>query len=394
MTRIAGFSGTTFRLQGGSLTDGPDPPFDKRVFHYPIVAGIHDGYLVPAFSAQVDDKIDPTKLKVRQGEYTPASQDDQMIELIDSHVCQMRELGKDRKAWLVFEASTKAAKAMCARLNEWKVPTGLVLGETPAGERAATIAAFRAGRLRCMVNVSALSTGFDVPEVDMLVMRFKTKSLGKYIQVTGRLLRTVGGTIEKSIAAGKADGLLLDYGSNVADHGPLDFIRPKDTLARLVSCECCGKRNAGAAARCWACNEPMTKMCPACLEPVQKGTLDCPHCQHDMRAGERGPTAGPKLLDTPSSAALISAYRPGTARAGGWLPIRKVWQEGGTYTALVEGGERFPLPEALAALAADARWIRTDGTVLVPNGASRTSARQYDAAGNFLVVPMPQPEGN
>lgn len=391
--RAAGFSGTVFRLQGGSLVEGEGAPFDRVVYRYSIVDGIRDGYLVPAFSVTTQDKIDPARLKTVQGEYSGSSQDAQMLQLMDNHIAQMLELGKDRRAWLVFEASTKAAKAMAARLNEWRVPTGLVLGETPAAQRSATIVAFRQGRLRCLVNVSALTTGFDVQEVDMLVMRRATKSLGLYIQMIGRLLRTVGGTIEKSVAAGKPDGIVLDFSGNIDRHGPIDFLRPKDTRASLVSCEACTKRNAAAAARCWNCDEPMTKLCPACLEVVEKGIMDCPHCGHDMRVGgAEGGRKAAKLLDTPSGAALISSYRPGVERAGGWLPIRKVWRaEGALVAATTEGAHS--LPAALEAHASDARWIRVEGGevvgLLVPNGQNRTSVRQYDSAGNLLVIPMP-----
>lgn len=386
--RTAGFSGTVFRLQGGSLVEGEAAPFDRVVYKYSILDGIRDGYLVPAFSATTADKIDPSKLRTRQGEFTGESQDAQMIALIDNHICQMLELGRNRRAWLCFEASIKAAKAMAARLNEWRVPTGLVLGETPAAERAATIAAYRAGRLRCLVNVAALTTGFNVQEVDMLVMRRATKSLGLYIQMTGRLLRTIGGNIESSIRAGKPDGIVLDFAGVIDAHGPLDFIRHKETSQTLTSCDSCGKRNSNAAARCWNCDEPMTKLCPACLEPVEKGTLDCPHCQHDMRTrgGEGRKVA--KLLDTPSGAALIASYKAAPARDGGWLPVRKAWRDGGVSTLLTSEGA-MDLPEALAGFAADARWVRPDGTLLLPNGSSRTSARQVSSSGHFLIVPMP-----
>jgi DNA repair protein RadD len=390
--RAAGFSGTVFRLQGGSLVEGEAAPFDEVVYRYGIVDGIRDGYLVPAFSETTLDKIDPAKLKTRQGEFTGDSQDAQMLELIDNHIAQMIELGARRRAWIVFEASTKAAKAMTARLNEWRVPTGLVLGETAAGERASTIAAFRAGRLRCLVNVAALTTGFDVQEVDMLVMRRATKSLGLYVQMTGRILRTIGGTIEKSIAAGKPDATVLDFANNISAHGPLDFIRPKDTPAHLVSCDACDKRVPAAAARCWNCDSPMTKLCPACLVAVQKGVLDCPHCAHDMRVGAREEGKGPKLLETPSGAVLISAYRPVSARAGGWLPVRKVFAGPAGCSVEVEGAQ-WPVPESLVSFAKDARWIRAEGGIvaglLVPNGANRSSVRMYDAAGRMLIVPMP-----
>lgn len=392
--RAPGFSGTVFRLQGGSLVEGEGAPFQSVVYQYGITDGIRDEYLVPAFSAGADDKMDPTKLKTRQGEFTGDSQDAQMFALMDSHIAQMVHHGRDRRAWLVFEASTKAAKAMVERLQQWGVSTGLVLGTTPAAERAATIAAFRAGRLRCLVNVSALTTGFDVQEVDMLVMRRRTKSLGLYIQMCGRLLRTIGGNLTASIAAGKADGIVLDFAGNIDQHGPLDFIRPKDTVLRMVSCESCSARNAGAAMRCWACDEPMTKLCPHCLGTVVKGTLDCPHCGYDMRTGAAEAGREPqKLLETPTGAALISSYSKGKEREGGWLPIAKVWRDD-TDTFVKAGESMHQLSGLLATHAADARWIRSDDNgevtgLLLPNGSNRNTVLHVAADGMVLPIPMP-----
>lgn len=390
--RMAGASGTVFRLAGGSLVEGEGAPFDKVVYRYSIIDGIRDGYLVPAFSAPATDQIDVSRLKTQNGEYTGASQDGQMIAAMDNHILQMLPLRESRRKWLIFEASVKAVLAMTERLNQWGIRACCVHGEMPAAQREANILAYRRRQFQVLVNKDICTTGFDDQEIDLLCMRFKTKSLGKYIQVTGRLLRTIGGTIEKSIAAGKADGLVFDFGANIDSHGPLDFLRPKDTRVSLVSCEACGKRNQGAAARCWNCDEPMTKLCPACLASVEKGVLDCPHCEHDMRMGggeERKPA---KLLETPSGAALISSYRPAPPREGGWLPVRKAWERNGEW--LIEAaGSQWDVPEALAAVARDARWIRVaDGAIagiLVPNGANRTSVRQYGPGGEMLVVPMP-----
>ncbi|NVO13846.1 MAG: hypothetical protein HXX10_07405 [Rhodoplanes sp.] len=395
--KMAGGSGTTYRLQGGSLVEGEGAPFDAVVYRYSILDGIRDGYLVPAFSVQADDKLDVSKLKVRQGEFTGDSQDAQMIAAMDNHIAQAIHYGRERRAWLCFEASTKAARAMCARMNEWQIPTGLVLGTTPAAERKGLIEAFRAGRLRALVNVAALTTGFDVPTVDFLIMRRRTKSLGLYVQMTGRLLRTIGGTIASSIAAGKADGLVIDFAGNIDQHGPLDFLQPKESKSRLVSCDHCGTRNGAAARTCWRCDSPLLKNCPACLEAIAKHQVVCPLCAYDMRAGPREDKPGAGLLETPSGASLIAGYRPGKARVGGWLTIRKVWApETGQPIVLVEDDgceSRVGLPEALAPFAATARWLRmgADGVsaMLLPNGDSRSSARQIMANGSELIIPMP-----
>ena len=386
--RIAGFTGTPFRMQGGSLTEGEAALFERVVFTYDIVDGIRDGYLVPGYSVSAEDQVDASKLKKVAGEYTSASQDVQMLALMDSHICQMKMGAPDRKSWLIFEASQKAALAMGERLNQWGIPAGVVIDKTK--NRESIIDAFDAGRLRALVNVDTLTTGFDSQRIDLICMRRKTMSLGLYIQMVGRGLRTIGGNIEASIAAGKADCVFYDFASNISTHGPLDFIRPKDTKSRLVSCEACNARNASAAARCWSCDEPMTKLCPACLASIQKGVLDCPKCGHDMRTGSAGETKAPKLLETPSGAALIAAFRPATAREGGWVPVRKAW-EAKDGLAMVDDadGTRWELPAAMAGRAAEARWIRSGPTLLVPNGASRTSVVQVMPDGAELIIPMP-----
>ena len=386
--RIAGASGTVFRLQGGSLVEGEGAPFDSVVYRYSIVDGIRDGYLVPAFSVGAQDKIDTEKLRTRAGEYTNESQDAQMIAQMDNHLMQMASAGQDRRAWLVFEASVKATLAMAERMNQWGIPTGYVIGDKKTqsdNERARVIEDFRAGRLRALVNRDVLTTGFDVQQVDMLVMRRATKSLGLYIQMTGRLLRTIGGNMTASVAAGKSDGIVLDFAGNIDRHGPLDFIRPRNSTVRLVSCDDCGTRNAAAALKCWKCDAPMTKLCPACLGTVQKGVLDCPSCGFDMRVESSGERKDAKLSDVPSGAALIASWKGGAERAGGWLPIRKAWEsEGETY---VDGS---PVPRALAGRISEARWIRSDMTaLLLPNGASRTTAWQIGVDGTEIIVPLP-----
>jgi DNA repair protein RadD len=389
--RLVGGSGTPFRLLGGSLTEGEAAPFDRTVFRYSIIDGIRDGYLVPPFTEPVGDKIDATKLRVRQGEYTGASSDPQMIESIDNHIAQMVHYGANRRSWLVFEASTKAAIAMAARMNEWGIPTGLVLGSKSKADdiaRRRVTEQLRSGQLRAIVNLDCLTTGFDVQEIDMLVCRRPTKSLSLWIQIVGRLLRTINGDIQSSIAAGKEDGLLLDFSGNLETFGPLDFIRPKETRSPMVSCSECGKRNASAAARCWSCDAVMTKLCPACLVEIRKGELDCSHCGHDMRV-ERSEAAAPKLFELPSGAALISSFSKNQDRTGGWIAVKKCFSEDGTVTVDTDS-QRVTLPEILTPFAEKIKWIRVEPlAVLIPNGASRTSALQINSDGASVVVPMP-----
>jgi hypothetical protein len=136
----------------------------------------------------------------------------------------------------------------------------------------------------------------------------------------------------------------------------------------------------------------MTKNCPACLEPIRKGLLDCPLCGHDMRVGGTEGDAPKKqnLLERPSGAALIASYKTGSAREGGWLPVRKAWQHEGK--SFVDG---YELTGALQGYVDKVRWIRAVGgvvdAVLVPNGQSRNSVLQITAAPSGEVVQLPVP---
>lgn len=390
--RMPGGSGTVFRLQGGSLVEGEEPPFEEVVYRYTIADGIRDGYLTPAFSLGADDKMDASKLRTKAGEYDAKSQDAQMIGAMDNHIVQMvHHAWQSRRAWLIFEASTKAATLMAERMNAWGIPTGLVLGSTPGHERAATIEAFRAGRLRALVNVLALTTGFDVPHVDLLVFRMRTKSLGRYIQMAGRLLRTIGGNIEASIAAGKSDGAVLDFGGVIDEHGPLDFIRPKESKPSTCRCETCGKSNPRAAARCWQCDAYMLKNCPQCLNAIPKHEMKCSACGHDMKR-EEGERKEQKLFDVPTGAALLKAYERTVDREGGWIAVRKCYAGPDGVTVDTET-KRATLPRMMEAHGPLAKWVRFDGdaivAMMIPNGSSRSSALHIDVTGRPIIVPLP-----
>jgi hypothetical protein len=105
----------------------------------------------------------------------------------------------------------------------------------------------------------------------------------------------------------------------------------------------------------------------------------------------------------PIGAALISTFAKNVGREGGWIAIRKAYRhedekqhQGAPDRRPVTvdtDTQRIELPEALRPFGKKAKWIRIDGTevqaVLVPNGASRTSAIQIEANGKPLVVRMP-----
>ena len=114
------------------------------------------------------------------------------------------------------------------------------------------IASFRAGRIRCLVTVLALATGFDVPDVDCILWLRPTQSPVLYVQGAGRGLR---------IADGKTDCLWLDFSDTTERLGPVDTIKgrkrskksDKESAAPSKVCDQCGERAPAAATICPCC---------------------------------------------------------------------------------------------------------------------------------------------
>jgi hypothetical protein len=77
-------------------------------------------------------------------------------------------------------------------------------------------------------------------------------------------------------------------------------------------------------------------------------------------AGERRGAAprGAKLLETPSGAALIAAFRPVRRRPAAGSPFARRGKQDGRAVVADNNGDRWELPEALRDHAVDARWIR------------------------------------
>ena len=74
--------------------------------------------------------------------------------------------GGKRKGILVFTRFLKEAERLT-----WSIPgAAIVSGDTPKGERERILKAFKAGEISVVANVGVLTTGFDYPELDTVVM--------------------------------------------------------------------------------------------------------------------------------------------------------------------------------------------------------------------------------
>lgn len=67
--------------------------------------------------------------------------------------------------------------------------SAMVTGKTPKEKRERILADFKAGKLKVVANVGTLTTGFDYPELDTIVVARPTRSLSIWYQIVGRAIR-------------------------------------------------------------------------------------------------------------------------------------------------------------------------------------------------------------
>lgn len=90
---------------------------------------------------------------------------------------------------LVFATSVSHARRLAARLNILGVTASVISSETDRNSRRWFVKAFQSGDLQVLCNHSALTTGFDAPSTDLIVLARPVFSPALYMQMVGRGLR-------------------------------------------------------------------------------------------------------------------------------------------------------------------------------------------------------------
>jgi DNA repair protein RadD len=252
--RVVGLTATPYRLDSGRLDEGPGRVFERIVYEANVGDLIQQGYLAALISKATATTLDVSGVPKRGGDYIPSALEAAVNQdwITRAAVEEMVSYGRERRAWLAFCAGLAHAAAVrdAVRLEGYSCET--ISGETAKRDRDRIIEAFREGRLRCLTSVGVLSTGFNVPRVDLIALLRPTQSTGLYVQQVGRALRR---------APGKTDALILDYAGLVRMHGPVDIVTARSATAvegreravRAKPCPGCGALIALNASTCEAC---------------------------------------------------------------------------------------------------------------------------------------------
>lgn len=234
--KVIGFTATPYRLGHGAITEGglfTDICFDitgMQAFNRLIA----EGYLCPLVPRHTETMLDLEGVHMRGGEFI-ASELQAAVNKDSVTRAALEEaitLGQDRHSWLIFTAGVEHAIDTADMLNSMGVPCAAVHSKLASGERDQILADFKCGKYRALTNNNVLTTGFDHPPIDMILMLRPTASTVLWVQMLGRGTRPYDFNLPWQYIPGfeyvKRNCLVLDFSGNVRRLGPInDPVVPK-----------------------------------------------------------------------------------------------------------------------------------------------------------------------
>lgn len=180
--KVIGLTATPYRLGLGLLTNGNI--FTDICYDNTTLEGfnrlIDEGFLSPLIPKAVQNEIAVEGVGKSGGEFITS----QLQKAVDKQeityeaLKETIECGHDRNHWLIFGTGVEHCDHIADMLDSLGVSAVSVHSKKSAKENARSIADFKAGRVRALVNNNKLTTGFDFPNIDLIAMIRHTCSPG------------------------------------------------------------------------------------------------------------------------------------------------------------------------------------------------------------------------
>lgn len=260
--RVVGLSATPYRLGQGKLTDGDEVLFDDLIEPVTVAELVSRGFLATLRSKCTDWHIDTSGVKKRGGEFISSQLEGAADAITEQAVCEAIQRAEGRKHWLFFCAGVQHAEHVAQCLTDHGMAAECLHGGHSKAERKAILDRFTSGQIQALTNCDILTTGFDFPDIDMLVFLRPTMSAALYVQMAGRGMRLKSHTDHC---------LVLDFAGNVDKHGPITCVQPPKA----------GGKGGG---------EAPVKLCPECSEQVYTSVMLCPDCGYEWPKVEKAYT--------------------------------------------------------------------------------------------------------
>lgn len=270
--RIIGFTATPWRLGQGMLTEGDNAIFTDICFDitgvHSFVRLIQEGYLCPLVPKRMTSQLDITGVNRTAGDFNLRQLQEAVNkdEVTQMALAEAIEHAGDRNHWLVFSSGLEHAESIGLILDSYDISNVVIHSRMSSADRDEAIRRYKSGEVRAAINYGVLTTGFDFPEIDCIVVLRPTESPVLWVQMLGRGTRplyasgfdlsTRQGRLDAIRAGGKENCLVLDFARNTARLGPINDPRVprakgKGTgVAPIKVCTSCDTYNHASARHC------------------------------------------------------------------------------------------------------------------------------------------------
>ncbi len=244
--RVLGLTATPYRLSTGMdgamlkfLTRTRPKVFNKCIYYVQNDVLFNEGHLSKLEYFKFD-VVDRRQLETNTTgtDFTDASLKSyyRLINMPKQTASYALRVLAKRKNVLVFCSLVSEAEETAKY-----IPGAVVIhGKTDASTRAKILSDFVNHRIRCVVNVGVLTTGFDFPELEAVIISRSTMSLSIYYQIIGRVMRP---------HPNKSTGWVLDLGGNFDFFGKIETMKIVEDERGKLSIMNNGKHLTGVAFR-------------------------------------------------------------------------------------------------------------------------------------------------
>lgn len=262
--KILGCTATPKRLDGRGLGVEAGGFFDSMVLGPSARDLIAQGYLSQPV-VYAPSVVDTSGIHVARGDYVAAELEELMSNprITGDAVRHYRKNAHQQPA-IVFSPSVKHAEIMADLFKRAGYQAASIDGTLDDKTRKGRIADLGNGGLHVLTSCEIISEGTDIPVVSVGILLRPTKSLGMFVQQTGRVMRP---------APGKTHALIFDHVGNVLMHGMPDEDR-EWSLA--------GNEKKKREER----EENPIRQCEKCYR-VHKPAPVCPYCGYIYPKNER-----------------------------------------------------------------------------------------------------------
>lgn len=213
---------------------------------------INQGFLAKPITYGV--QVDLSNVRTRAGDYDLAEMGAEYSKqrVFKGVIENYLKICPHKKS-IAFSANIASSKELTSELVNAGVNARHLDSEMSPSERESILKWYKDTPNAVICNVGILTTGFDDPSIEVVILYRATKSLPLFLQMVGRGSR---------VTPTKSSFTILDFGNNVAKHGfweddrvwSLEKKRKREGVAPVKTCKSCEALVPASARSCHYCD--------------------------------------------------------------------------------------------------------------------------------------------